>query len=293
MTTLLNDTSKILQTPERFTPESWDDIAGNQDLKEYWQDCLKGVRTSGYRSGYNLLVTGGSREGKTSTISFGIKALLCCDFDLKTMNPCHQCVNCTSRFYLNGTGEWHSQVDYPDLADPAKHRTPVRSHFVSIDCSRLREADVNDLCMKLRVDDGNLKIVYLDEVHRLARRNMDEMLLKPLEDYHAIWIASSAVVKKDGIGDGEKLDKMFQNRFSYRLQTQRPTKAEMVDWLLSRCEQFSIMLNDDAEKTLSTLIERSNRIPGMALHVLNKAHKKDDRMLTLEMVEKHIFDLDD
>lgn len=293
MSALLSCPSKILPTPERFIPSTWEDIAGNYELKEYWIDCLKGVRESGYRSGYNLLATGGSREGKTSTISFGIKALLCCDFDFQTMNPCHQCVNCTSSFYLNGTGEWNGQVDFPDFADPKKHRTPVRFHYIPVDCSRLKEADVDGLCMKLRVDDGNLKIVYLDEVHRLVRRNMDEMLLKPLEDYHAIWIASSAVVKKDGAGDSHKLDKMFQNRFSYRIQTQRPTKAKMVDWLLSRCEQFSIKLDDDAESTISSLAERSNRVPGMALHVLNKAHKKEDRMLTLEMVEKHVFDLDD
>jgi len=271
----------------RFNPTEWDDIVGNANLKEFWTNLLQRVRKGNCRS-ESFLVTGGSREGKTSTISFGIKAMLCCNFNFATMNPCHQCVNCRSNFYLNGTGEWNGQVDF---ADPAENPTPVRFEFFPVDCSRLKESDVDDLCMKLRVDDGNLKIVYLDEVHRLVRRNIDEMLLRPMDDYEAIWIASSAVIRKDGIDDTGKIDKMTQKRFNRQLVTQRPDKREISLWLARLCNQFSIEVDDP--KTLLHLADRSNRVPGMALKVLNTAHNDPDRKLTFEMVEDHIFDLDE
>ena len=121
---------------------------------------------------------------------------------------------------------------------------------------------------------------------------MDERLLKPIEMYPAIWLASSASIEKEGENDDQKIDKMFQNRFSYRIKTQRPNTREMMLWLVARCKQFGIMV-EEAEATLPRLVERSNHSPGMALQVLNKAHKKRKPLLTMKMVEDHIFDFDE
>lgn len=88
-------TSKEKNDLENYEPESWSDIIGNHKLKEYWSDLLWCVRQRGDRSGFNTMITGPSRGGKTSTIQFGIKALLCCNLDLTSMNPCHRCANCT------------------------------------------------------------------------------------------------------------------------------------------------------------------------------------------------------
>jgi len=62
---------------ERFQAERWDQVVGNQDLKEYFWDMIWCVRKEGHRSGFNALVAGPSRTGKTFTITFGIKCLGC------------------------------------------------------------------------------------------------------------------------------------------------------------------------------------------------------------------------
>lgn len=275
---------------ERFQPVSFDDIVGNDELKEYFRDLIYCVRVRGHISGFNLIATGPSRDGKTATITLGVKALLCCNLNLETMTPCNRCVNCTAKYHLYGNDGWNNSVDL--FGDDEHDPMPVRFHYFPVDCTQVDSKDIDDLLGKLRLDDGNLKIVYLDEVHRLSRRWMDERLLKPLEMYHAIWLASSAAITKTDGDDDQKLDKMFQNRFSYRIKTQRPTPQQMFSWLVARCRQFEITV-EDVRTTLPRLIDRSNQSPGLALQVLNKAHKTRQRRLSKRMVEEHVFDLDD
>ena len=285
--------TNLPETPddlERYQPNSFDEIVGNHELKEFLQDMIYGVRMKGHKSGFNMLTTGPSRDGKTAAITLAVKALLCCNLDLESMKPCGVCENCKSRHHMNGTGEWNSIVDFSDT--PELNPMPVRFHYYPIDCTWVNSERIEELISKLRIDDGNLKIVYLDEVHRLSRRWMDERLLKPIEMYPAIWMASSAIVEKEGDDDDQKIDKMFQNRFSYRIKTQRPNTKEMLGWLVARCKQFGITTEDNGE-TLMRLVERSNHSPGMALQVLNKAHKKRKPILTMKMVEEHIFDFDE
>lgn len=276
---------------ERFQPSSWDDIVGNPAIKEYFFDAIYCIRERGDISGFNMIATGPSRDGKTSAITFGMRCMLCCNLDLETMNPCHSCENCTAKFHLFGNDGWNNSVDL--YGDPDKNPTPVRFHYFPLDCTQLKEADVESLIAKILVDDGQLKFVYLDEVHRLSKRWMDEKLLKPTEMYPAIWLASSAVVEKEREDDDSKIDKMFQNRFSHKLRTERPNEDEMLSWLVDRCEQFKIKVEDNSTVPLNRLIDRSNRSPGMALQVLNRAHKKRSPLLTLKLVEEHIFDFDD
>jgi len=205
------------------------------------------------------------------------------------MNPCGHCQNCTMKSHLYGNDGWENVVDFlPEGEAP----TPVRYHYLPLDCTSLSESELDRILHRIRIDDQNLRIIYLDEVHRLSRRFMDERLLKPLEDFPAIWIASSAIVKKDSDANGTRLDKMFQNRFTYRIETQKPTVEELTLSLAERCEEWSIRC-DDPEPTLTRLAERSSQIPGLALQVLNKAHKRRSKLLTREMVERHVFDFDD
>lgn len=85
---------------------------------------------------------------------------------------------------------------------------------------------------------------------------------------------------------------MFQNRFTFRLETQKPTVDEMVFWLAERCEEWGIRL-EAPESTLQRLAERSRCLPGMALQVVNKAHKKRSKLLTRQLVDEHVFNFDD
>lgn len=273
---------------ERWIPERWDQIVGNRALKEYFWDMIWCVRKEGHRSGFNLLATGPSRTGKTSAISFGIKCLGCLNFSFDTMNPCGTCKCCTLNHHLYGNEGWENIVDF---VDENEVKTPVRYHFHPVDCTRLSESDLEAKLAKLRICNEDLRIIYLDEAHRLSRRFMDEKLLKPLEDFPAIWIASSANIKNRDAED-QKLDKMFQNRFSFRIATQLPSLGELVLWLAMRCQEWGILVEFPAT-TLPRLAERCHQIPGMALQVLNKAHKRRRKILTRGMVEEHTFDVDE
>lgn len=274
---------------ERWQPDRWDQIVGNEELKEYFWDLIWCVRKERHRSGFNLLLTGPSRGGKTSGVTLGIKCLWCLNFDFQTMNPCGVCHNCKMKIDLFGTDGWESFMDYEPVGDD---RRPVRFHYFPVDCTRISEADLESILFKVRVDDDFLKVIYLDEVHRLGRRFMDEKLLKPLEQSRAIWIASTAYLKKEEDEGAKKLDKMFQNRFTYRIDTRKAPIGEFTGWLAQRCHDWSLKC-DDPKQVLTRLAERSNQSPGMALQVLNKAHKKRSKLLTMEMVEGHIFDVDD
>ena len=273
---------------ERWIPTRWDQIAGNRALKEYFFDMIWCVRKDGHRSGFNLLATGPSRTGKTSAISFGIKCLGCLKFDFESMNPCGTCACCTFNHHLYGNEGWENIVDF---VDENEVKTPVRYHYHPVDCTRLSEADLEAKLAKLRICNEDLRIIYLDEAHRLSRRFMDEKLLKPLEDFPAIWIASSANIKNRDAED-QKLDKMFQNRFSFRITTELPSLDELVLWLAMRCHEWGLQV-DFPEATLPRLAERCHQIPGMALQVLNKAHKRRNKLLTAAMVEEHTFDFDE
>ena len=282
---------------ERWTPSRWDQYLANQKVQEYFWDMIWCVRKEGHRSGFNMLLTGDSRCGKTSGVTLGIKALGCSNLDFETFNPCGYCSNCKAKTALYGNDGWENWVDVFEDEEAAKKS--VRYLYLPLDCTKLDEAEIDRVVAKVRVNDGYLKIIYLDEIHRLVRRGMDEQLLKPLETHEAIWIASSAYVKKyerdDGNGDGRKqicLEKMFQNRFTFRLETQKPSVQELALWLAERCEEWGIQVEDPA-LTLSRLAERSSCLPGMALQVVNKAHKKRSKLLTRAMVDEHVFDFDD
>jgi len=274
---------------ERWQPGRWDQILGNHNLKEYFWDLIWCVRKERHRSGFNLLLTGPSRGGKTSGVRFGIKCLWCLKFDFETMNPCGTCDNCQMKIDLFGTDGWQSHMDYEPVGEDCK---PVRFHYWPVDCTRISEGELDKILFRARVDDEDLKVIYLDEVHRLGRRFMDEKLLKPLEESRVIWIASSAYIKKEEDEESRKLDKMFQNRFSFRMDTQKAPVDDFAVWLAGRCMDFGINC-DDPKNVLTRLAERSNQIPGMALQVLNKAHKRRSKLLTLEMVDQHIFDVDE
>ncbi|MEO2032573.1 MAG: hypothetical protein ABGZ35_10860 [Planctomycetaceae bacterium] len=164
----------------------------------------------------------------------------------------------------------------------------MRFHFLRHNCGDISQAELDQLFVDVMYSD-DLQIVHLDEVHRLARRHMDEQLLSLMDLRPAIWISSSAKIREHD-SDGRTLEKMFQNRHSFRIETQKPSESELTVWLAERCDQFNIRCSDDA--ILRRLSQRSQRIPGMALQVLNKAHKQRTPVVTLDAVDSFVFDFD-
>lgn len=206
MTKQLRKSNKRTKDVERWQATTWDQIVGNKKLKEYFWDMIWCIRREGHVSGFNALITGPSRGGKTSTVSFGIKCIGCLRFDYDTMNPCGECSNCRLNHHLYGNEGWENFVDVLGDDDVS---TAVRYHHMPLDCSRLNETQIDDCIDRIRINDEKLRIITLDEVHRLSRRSMDERLLKCIEDFPAIWIAMSANVKKEDDNDLKKLEKMF------------------------------------------------------------------------------------
>ncbi|MGI8981879.1 MAG: hypothetical protein ACR2FY_21825 [Pirellulaceae bacterium] len=274
---------------ERWQPSRWDEIIGNQQLKEYLLDMIRCIRKEGHQSGFNALITGPSRGGKTSTVRFAIKCLGCLNLDFETYNPCHSCAHCVMKNHLYGNDGWENFIDY---LDEAEVKTSIRYQYLPLDCARLGQSDIDACIEKIRGCDDCVRVITLDEVHRLVQRNLDDQLLKPVEDYAANWIAMSALMKKENESDQKKLEKMFQNRFSFRINTEKPTVPQMATWLAMRCEEFGLTC-DFPRDTLHYLAERSNQLAGMALQVLNKAHKRRSKELTRQLVDEHVFDLDD
>jgi AAA+ superfamily predicted ATPase len=114
---------------------------------------------------------------------------------------------------------------------------------------------------------------------------MDERLLTTLDRPGIICIASSAVV-------GE-LDEMVLNRFEDKIEIEKPTVDELAEFLGERCEEWGIQCVEDAYATLCRLAELSDQIPGLALQVLRRAHRCLGKRLTMEMVEEHVFKIEE
>jgi Cdc6-like AAA superfamily ATPase len=253
---------------ERWIPQRWDQILGNEELVEHYQDNLRNM-LSGNRKGLNTMVFGPSRSGKTAVTKLFARCLLCENLDYTTLNPCSgTCDNCqadVSRFGLDGLETI--------LRDG-------RVHYLPIDCTSISASELRDKLVDLRDYEG-IRVVYLDEVHRLQRNFLDEQLLKPVEERNFMWIVSSAAI------DG--LEQMFKNRFT-RIRTSQPTEDQLALWLGARCVEWGISWDDST--TLLRLAERSRVLPGLALQALARAAVRPGRVLTRKLVERHIFDSD-
>lgn len=267
------------RTIDRWQPATWDEMVGNATLKEVLQNLVYRVRVLGKTDTFRAFAYGPSRGGKTSTIQFAIKCLLCSDLDLNSLNPCHQCHYCREDVELHGTNGWHEWVE---LLHGSK---AIPFIYIPVDCTRLTEGELESILFSLRGNAEQLQIVYWDEIHRLARRRMDERLLVAMDKYKAIWLASSAIV-------GE-LDQMFLNRFDERIKVQLPEVNELAIFLANRCEEWDIRCAGDPCKTLTRLAERANQVPGLALQVLRRAYGSRERILTMSTVENFEFILDD
>ncbi|MBA3485213.1 MAG: hypothetical protein H0T51_25745 [Pirellulales bacterium] len=69
--------------------------------------------------------------------------------------------------------------------------------------------------------------------------------------------------------------------------------GKLAEFLAERCEEWGIRCVDDAEASLNQLAELSGCVPGLALQVLRRAHKNPGKLLTMEMIEEHVFKIEE
>jgi hypothetical protein len=110
---------------------------------------------------------------------------------------------------------------------------------------------------------------------------MDERLLRAMDAQDAIWLASSAVTSE--------LDQMVMNRFDEQIEVELPEPDVLAAFLAERCRASGVWCPGNPVETLTKLAKRARLIPGLALHVIQKACRSEDRSLTLEMVNEHVF----
>lgn len=261
----------------RWLPYRWEDFIGNYRLIRHFKKLLKKIRRMVGDGGIIdlnqlcFLLTGDSRSGKTAMVKFLVRCIVCRELDEGTLNPCPgTCPACSQRPAQCGLSGLNSTL----LAYDADGTEVVPVHFAVIDCTLVQTPEQlrSHLVAMSDTYDG-IRVFYFDEVHRLVRNSMDEMLLKAVEDKQAVWFFSTA--KPKGLED------MFQNRL-LKLATEPPNADEMAAWLFDRCTEWGIPFEDEA---IVRVVEKSNRVVGTALHALALASIDDDTGLTLDLVE--------
>lgn len=250
---------------------------GNYRLIRRLKKLLKKIRRTARGDGVIdlnqlcFLLTGDSRSGKTVLIKFLVRCIACLELDEQTLNPClGTCPACSQRPEQCGLSGLNSTL----LANDRDGVETVSVHFAVIDCTLVQTPEQlrNHVIAMSDTYDG-IRIFYFDEVHRLVRNGMDEMLLKAVEDKQAGWFFSTA--EPDGLED------MFLNRL-LNLATGQPATDEMAAWLFDRCTEWGIPFEDEA---IVRVVDKSNRVVGTALHALAVASLDDEEGLTRDLVE--------
>ncbi len=283
-----------LPDPIHWQPRRWDEAIGSEDLIAHFKEMVHGVRLRGLLRGFNTLVTGKPRTGKTCLTRFAIRCLYCQELDIASLNPCAgTCQTCRENPEAYGLMGFQN---HSSVLDQAGGKTPIMFHYIPVDCS----ADLttkqleNDVLGVTRVINRRaLVVVYFDEVHHLAKKGLDAMLLKPLEDHQVIWLGTSAYLTRGDIPDRSKtLDQMFMDRFPNKFRTKLPSIPSLAKFLHSRCVEFDIAVESPPKELLFELARRATQTPYYAMQLLSRAWKKQPRLLTWEMVTGHNFEFE-
>lgn len=258
----------------RWIPPRWDLFMGNERIIRHFKRLVKKIRRMA--EGGNMvdlnklcfLLVGDSRSGKTALIKTLVRCLVCRQFDPVTLNHCSgTCPACRQSPEESGLAGVHANI-------LATSEVEVPVHFVVFDCTMIHTPEqLRNHLISVSNNYEGIRIFYFDEVHRLIRQGMDEMLLKAVEEKQAIWFFSTA--KPEGLED------MFQNRL-LKLATQSPSEVDLATWLADRCDEWGIRWEPEA---VYRVAEKSNQVVGTALHALALASLDDDEGLTLDLVE--------
>lgn len=252
----------------RWFPQKWSEIAGNTKIIQTWWNML-------VHGLCNVLFTGPSRSGKTRVMSLGIKAMLCTN-RAADLNPCGQCPTCKA---LGVERYGHTGV-FAAL-------TGSIYNFKVIDCERVSREELLNLPLELDLDNPRT-IIYLDEVAALGHSGLESLLLKPIDESRAIWLASAIKVRqttnkvrqttnkarqitnKEKVKPRTGLSLPMQGRFGIKVGTTLPSDAELTQWIKDRCDEWEIIIIEE-EVSILLIIAITNRRVGYVIHILAAA----------------------
>ncbi len=253
---------------ERWVPQRFDQIVGCETAKEHFQELLLGSEIGG-----NTLIIGPSGSGKTACVKTYVRSLMCANRDAVTASSCGNCSSCC------GFDQRYEEAGlFAEFQDRSWARGRLPVHFFPLNCGEISKRGLKRLFRKLESFQGH-RVVFLDEVHRLRRDHLDEMLLVPLRELKAMFVGATA--------KPEELDEMFRNRFSTKLTTAKPQPAELAEFIRDRCREWGIQIESD--ETVIALVRRSHCIVSNVISALSRAAAKRPSLLTQERVESFEF----
>ena len=150
---------------KRWVPRKEEEICGLTRMKEFFRDAY--LRAGGRTQ--NILITGDSRSGKTSTVKWYITALALRTRTRPTMDPCELCGSCREAVDHSVEFGWESDLRLSEV------------DFVPIDCPNCNGQELKAKLLQL-YDSDKLKIVYLDDFTWFEERGKDQRSLKAMEN---------------------------------------------------------------------------------------------------------------
>lgn len=256
---------------EIWSPDSWDDFAGNDEAVE----TFKGFVENGP---CNTLITGPSRTGKTRLVRLLARSL-CCRIRVG-YNPCGACCSCLEPF----VADQHWYGVWKVLNDS-------KWSFFHFDCTRVSVEEILDL--RIEFDDRTL--IFLDEVDQLLMRRIDDRLLKVIDESAAVWIGSAIQLQSRWIRlrkrtrEIERMKSQMRGRFTFDPSTSLPNPDQLEKWIHSRCSDWSIQI-DSPNLVIPVIAKRTGRNIRFVKDVFVMAATRSDRRITEKLAREINFD---
>lgn len=194
----------------QWIPATWDQVVGNRSAKRLFRSTLKSLRRqmaepTEHNGKMRILLTGPSQSGKSSLVELFGRSMMCRQLDPKTLDPCpRRCPYCQADFARRGLSDWaHLKLGLDTWVLDG-----INPRFVPVDYTGIVERqDLRDVIDPLgkSLTNREVVVVFLDEVHRLVKRRIDEVLLRSVERMPFTWILVTA--------EPQELEQMFKNRF--------------------------------------------------------------------------------
>lgn len=252
-------------------PKSWSHFVGLEPEVAHSKNVIRKIRIEQKIVNASTFYYGPPGTGKTAIARMIGQCLLCTELDPQTLDPCQHCGNCKDKKSLEGNDNIQSRLQDANF------------YFSPLDCSRLSADQLADALIDLKSAPGIYRIVHLEEAGCLGENAKDLSCLVPMEDRNFIWIATGMSL--------EGLSPAFLRRFPKKFRMPLPDAKSLAIWLAGKCKERGIECAN--VQILLRLAERAGYRAGYALQVLDIATTLPSPEVTMEMVEEHIFDLNE